>query len=277
MRVFTALAVLAVLAGPALGSESGSQTTAFLNITIPIAGTISAAVRPPVATYEWEIISGAPDQVRHILLSTDAFGGSFTATLNYIRATADAPEWSSWEPYTGSWTTPPTDLGNYVFAVQGREGDVLEDDFSVLRNARYVVVANRTTGPLLTVTGMGITPIVTSVLDTPPTTIDVEGGTSVVFCWTADASAYLGVVTGYRYGFDIVDLNDPNAWEIPWTPFATQEECSPSRTFTGGTHTFTVEVMDNDGYRSRVPITMNITPGVLAKPATWGSVKARYR
>jgi hypothetical protein len=132
-------------------------------------------------------------------------------------------------------------------------------------------------GPLLTVTGTGISPIITDQIDTAPTPADIAAGTLVTYCWTADASAYLGTITAYRYGFDIIDVNDPDAWGVPWTAFAGEEVCSPPLVFFFGTHTFTVEVMDSDGGRSRVPIGLSIIPTVGTQPATWGRIKALYR
>jgi hypothetical protein len=209
-----------------------------------------------------------PDSVRWILVDTDWHDGSWNETLDYIRNNPNAPEWSSWYFYDAPndsgkfWTTPPLDFGQYVFAVHGKTIDgVVGEEFDFIRNARRLLVSPRTTGPLLRVTGDLIDPIVTSTVETPPTVIDIASGTPVMFCWTADASAYGGIVMGYRYGWDIVDLEDDSAWEIPFTPFDEPEECSPIRTFFFGTHTFHVEVIDNNGFPSRVPIIINIIPG----------------
>jgi len=133
-------------------------------------------------------------------------------------------------------------------------------------------------GPHLIVTGMGMTPVESFSLEQPITEIYVVQGTPVVFCWTADASAYGGTITDYRWGFDIADPADPNQWQVDWTPFDGSETCNVPHTFFFGTHTFTVDVRDNLGWMSRVPIKMWIVSGPLpAEPTTWGSVKALYR
>lgn len=135
-----------------------------------------------------------------------------------------------------------------------------------------------TVAPELTVTGMGITPIVTSGTGTPVTIIDVDAGTDVVFCWTADASAYGGTITDYQYAFDIADVSDPAQWDIPWTTFDGTETCSPTHAFYFGTHTFTIQVRDDSANISRAAIKLNIvTAPLAAETSTWGRVKALYR
>ncbi len=63
-------------------------------------------------------------------------------------------------------------------------------------------------------------------------------------------------IDAYRYGFDVTDLNDDNAWDVDW--------CSclgaPPRTFFFGTHTFHVEVRDNTGAVTRGFLKINVIP-----------------
>ncbi|NIO29265.1 MAG: hypothetical protein GTO29_12015 [Candidatus Latescibacteria bacterium] len=241
------------------------QTT-FLEVTIPVYSGLNPALVPPITTIRWQTIHGAqhPDSVQWMMISTKPFDDSWNETLEYIRTNPDAPEWSPWHPYDPandigtSWTTPPQDFGAYVFAVHGKKGDIVGQEFDWVRNVRRIIVSRRTTGPLLTVTSVFFDPIQMVIEDTAPTIIDIPGGIDIQFCWTADASMYGGVVEGYRYGWDILDPDDDSQWAIPFTPFAQPEECSPVRTFLFGTHTFHVEVIDNNDFKSRVPIHMNI-------------------
>jgi hypothetical protein len=173
-----------------------------------------------------------------------------------------------------AWTSPSMDYGAYVFAVQGRDAMGVEEQIVEPWNARRIRIQLFETGPLLTVTGDLIDPIVTSVTTTPVTEITVGGGTSFFFCWTADASMYGGVVTGYRYDWDIVD---PDAWEADFTPFPTPSVCSTPRAFFAGVHRFDVEVVDNTGHKSRVPILIHVEPVTPVAQTTWGRVKALYR
>ncbi|HEX5132179.1 MAG TPA: hypothetical protein VFX92_06815 [Candidatus Krumholzibacteria bacterium] len=137
--------------------------------------------------------------------------------------------------------------------------------------------SNPVQGPVLTVTGLGITPIVTSGLNPAPVSVDIAPGEPVSFCWTADASAYGGVVTAYRWGRDIADPDDPDQYEIAWTAFDGTETCSPGFAFFFGTHSFTIEVIDDGGNRSRAVITLRVVNPLPVEETTWGGVKALYR
>jgi hypothetical protein len=281
-----AASAAAVSGGTVSGGDVTTPPAAFVEITIPVVTGFNPANRPPVATYNWQTLGGSADpaEVRRIMISTAGFGSSYSATEDYIRNNPAAPEWSAWEPYsppgTGtSWTSPPLDFGTYVFAVQGRDaGGTVGATFELDRNMRRVVVSLRTTGPLLTVTSDVLAaPIITATTSTPPVIVDVPSNTPISFCFTADASAYGGVVTGYRWGWDILDLNDDEAWAIPFTPFSQIEECSPTYLFFFGVHVFSVEVIDNDGFKSRAQVIVNTLPVTPTTPISWGELKARFQ
>jgi hypothetical protein len=270
--------LLATLCNPV---HTIAQTT-YLEITDPAHFPLTPALVPAVQTYRWRNVTGGSDpaEVRHILVSTVPFG-SYAATLAYIIGNPNAAEWSPWVPYAPpgdgtSWTTPPVEFGGYVFAVQGRDNSGNTEPITVGRNARYVRYAAHVTGPLLTVTGDLIDPIVTSSTSTPITEIGVEGGTPLSFCWVADASAYGASVTGYRYGWDLTDPDDESQWEMAFTPLPTDGACSVPTSFQGGTHRIDIEVIDNTYVKSRVPIVINLS-ATPASPRTWGAVKALYR
>jgi hypothetical protein len=122
---------------------------------------------------------------------------------------------------------------------------------------------------LFTVTNRFIGTILTSSPNTPPTILDLPAGVPMEFEFSATAEAYGGVVSGYRYGWDILDLSDDTAWEVDLTPFIGGEGSkakSPPRTFFFGSHSFFCEVVDNSGFRSRVEIKVNIVPFTFQKP-----------
>lgn len=256
----------------------------FLETTNPVRFSLNPSDVSPVTTYEWRTLPGSDDpaEVRVILLSTHPFNSSFNQTLTYIRTVPNAPEWSAWMPYLPpgvgmSWTSPPMDLGTYVFAVQGRDATgVAEPEIDETRNALRIRIANRVTGPSLTVTGDMISPINANTTTTPLTEVTVAGGTPVSFCWTADASQYGGVVSGYRYAWDITDPDDDSQWGTDFIPLPAQGVCSSPETFLLGQHLFTVEVVDNTGHKSRVPILVHVDPASPVEPTTWGRVKALY-
>ena len=87
-------------------------------------------------------------------------------------------------------------------------------------------------------------------LTDPAVVLDEDSGCDAIewaFEWTALPGTPGRTITDYRYGFDIVDLDDPDAWDIDWTP----TNSAPPRTFYQGTHTFHVEARDDTGAISR--------------------------
>jgi hypothetical protein len=276
------LLVLALLSTIPLQTSAQPQ---FLEIVDPPSCSLNPSQVSSVYTYRWQTVAGSadPSEVRFIILNVQDFGGSYLQTLAYIRNSPDAPEWSSWMPYAPpdvgtSWVSTPLDLGAYLLAVQGRDAmGVVEPTIDEGRNAIRLRNSIRTTGPLLIVTGDWIDPIETSVTTTPLTEITVESGTPLGFCWTASASAYCGVVAGYRYQWDIADPDDDAQWQEGFVPLPEGGACSAMVEFQVGTHTFTVEVIDNTGHKSRVPISASILPPNGTEQSTWGAVKALYR
>ena len=63
-----------------------------------------------------------------------------------------------------------------------------------------------------------------------------------------DFTAYGGVLAGYRYGWDIIDLNDPDQWSIEFTPFISGPPFPlPTRAFAAGTHVLHYQLANSDG------------------------------
>lgn len=243
----------------------------------PSNGDEPAAVAP-VSLFIWETRPGFDDpaETRPIIVSTKRFRGDWEAALNYIRSHPDAREWSDWIRYSLSevWQSPELGAGGYVFAVQARdeEGNVdPELDFSW--NARRILVDPGVGGPRLVVTNEYMDPVVSTSTDNLPTVVDIPFGIPLDFCWTADASAYGGTVTAYRYGWDVLDLHDPDQWEIDFTPYDGSEICAPTRVFSFGTHEFAVEVVDNRDEHSRVFIRLNILPYMVTLDFMPGTCK----
>jgi len=75
-------------------------------------------------------------------------------------------------------------------------------------------------------------------------TVEIETGTQVNFSWQGDASYYGGEVAGYRYGWDIMDPDDPSQWD---TEFSIENVSAPERVLWTGVHTLYVEVVDTYG------------------------------
>lgn len=90
-----------------------------------------------------------------------------------------------------------------------------------------------------------------------PLSVELPPGIPLNFSWAADLSVYGGEVVGYRYGWDIQDLNDPDEWETQFSPFILS---ASERTFYSGVHTFYVEVLDNSGNSTIGAIEISIVP-----------------
>jgi hypothetical protein len=204
-----------------------------------------------------------------MFLDVDQFGGIWSMAIQYIRNVPDAPEWSPWQPYDPpgagtSWTTPPMEYGPFVFAVQGRDSAGVADTiFDESYNVRRIYLTPAAIGPLVTVTSEDILPwpIQSNNTTTAPFPVEWFNGMPANFCWTVREGKGLPVIC-YRYGWDLVDPDDPNdpGWEIPCTPWTNPEECSPDKVFQSGVHTFYAEAVDYDGFAGRVGIEITYVP-----------------
>ncbi|HEU4365792.1 MAG TPA: hypothetical protein VFT13_10065, partial [Candidatus Krumholzibacteria bacterium] len=249
-------------------------------IEVPRASGGSQSDVPPIATFRWRATDYVddlntrqdPESVQYVLKSTLPFGGDFVKTLNYLRTPASRSDWRDWVFYRAPgdsgkwWTTPPQDFGTYVLAVRAKDEagaitPVLDENF----NARRIRVSPRTTGPLFSLTNEFMGTVATTVCSSPTTILDVPAGVALDFRLSATAASYGGIVSGYRYGWDIVDLTDPGQWEVDFTPFVTVDPDTkqdtartPARKFFFGTHVFTAEVIDNSGFCSRIEVKVNI-------------------
>ena len=135
--------------------------------------------------------------------------------------------WSPWMFYdsnidtTRSAVSPVLEIGgNYVFAVQAKdEAGAVTPIFDEEHNVRRLLASKRTTGPALTVNNKFIGNVAGASISTPVVIFDMPEGIPLVFTWSATADHYGGVVSGYRYGWDIINLNEDDEWEVDFTPF----------------------------------------------------------
>lgn len=241
-----------------------------VRVKVPNQFGLTPAQIPPIATYRWEATDfinsmlevDVPDSVRYVLHAVP--DNDFDAGLRWLHENPTDPTWSDWLYYSAPndsgkfWTTPPVDFGTYVFGVQAKdEAGAVTPVFDEKVNARRIRVSRRSTGPLLTVYNEFVGSIRTSTVNTPTVIVDLPAGVPVAFEWSADAASYGGTVSGYRYGWDLTDLNDDSQWDIDFTPFTATRATSIPKTFNFGVHVFYIEVTDNSGTRSRVSVKIN--------------------
>ena len=258
---------------PAYRSFTSRTISPEVRITTPRADLgITPADMPPISTISWtatdfvddEFTRQDPESVQFALVSTEGHG-DYSTTITYLREHPDAPEWMPWSWYRApgdsgkSWTTPPLEFGDYVFAIRAKdEAGAVTPVLAEPVNVRRLKVQERNSGPTFVLTSSLMGSVIAASCDYPLTIADVPAGIDLSFNLSACADDYGGTVSGYRYGWDILDLNDPNQWEVDYTPFISAVATTPARSFNFGTHTFTAEVIDNSGFCSRIEIKVNI-------------------
>jgi hypothetical protein len=259
---------------PAYRSFTARTLSPDITITTPRQALgLTPSEVPPIATYEWTAVDYVddlvtrqpPDSVHWALVSTRNHNESYLETIDYLRTAASAHDWYPWVYYSAPhdsgkmWTTPPMEFGDYVFAMRAKdEAGAVTPVLDEHRNVRRIKVSRRTTGPRLIVSNQYVGSVVASTCNYPLTILDMAAGVGMAFTLSACADDYGGTVSGYRYGWDILDLNDPDQWEVDYTPFLGSFANVPPRSFNFGTHTFTAEVIDNSGFCSRVEVKVNI-------------------
>jgi len=263
---------------PAYRSFTARTLSPEVSIQVPKRNGLNPALVPSITTFRWtaqdyvdNLLSPQdPDSVQWALVPADI---GYSQTIDWLRTSPDAESaWKPWVSYKAPqdagkfWTTNPLDLGPYVFAVRAKdEAGAVTPVLDEIYNVRRVRVSRRSSGPTLKVSNQYMGTVNTTICNSPLIIIDLPAGVPMQFSWEASADAYGGIVSGYRYGWDIADLSDPEQWETDYTPFLTTRVTSPARTFYFGTHSFAVEVVDNSGFCSRSEIKINIVQFTLQK------------
>lgn len=141
----------------------------------------------------------------------------------------------------------PNAAGKYVFAVQAKDeaGAVtsIMDQFSGNNNVVCYVVSPDNPTLRITEATIGST-VFTGARAARAAEARVPPGIELKFTWSADASEYGGKVTAFRYGWDVVNLDDPDAWDTKWG----KDIQGAVKTFYSSIHTLNVQVMDDGGH-----------------------------
>jgi len=185
-------------------------------------------------------------------------------------------KWSDWIWYhaegdSGKQTTLGDDEilepeRSYIIAVQAKdEAGAVSSIFNKSSNVR-VFMAKRPTGPLLRINEPYIGTFTFLGTGFNPEQISVPPGFEMNWTWTGDASSYGGVVRGFRYGWDISDLNDPAEWE---TVVAPQNTAAKPTTFYSGVHTLYIESLDDLGTNTLGTIEVTVIPIVMTRDLLW--------
>jgi hypothetical protein len=273
---------------PAYRSFTAHTLSPRVTIDNPKRSSFGATRVAPITTFKWtakdyisDLLSHQePDSVSYLLEQVARHNNDPAETIEWIRRLpVDAPQWGKWQWYEAPgdsgrmWTSPKLPLGQHVFAIRAKdEAGAITPVFDEYHNLRRVNVSESKRGPILTLHNLYLGKVVTNVADSPLTIMDSFAGIPLQFTWWADASDYGGTVVSYRYGWDIVNLNDPQQWEVSHTPFPPHgpdelpQANSDPREYYYGTHIFTIEVKDNSGFVSRKEIKVNIVKFTMTKP-----------
>lgn len=239
-----------------------------------------AQMLPPIINFHWQGIDprddpwhvAQVDSVRHLLAVWS------DSTLQLMNEHPDRYErlWTRW-----IGTDAPGDSGTstvvgddemldlskrYLFAVQGKdEAGAVTAIFDMRSNVR-VFGLMRVVGPELTVreTYLGVNKFLG--VKNRPQVFSLPAEFAFHFTWSADASSYGGVISGYRYGWDIGDLSNPNEWEVLPSPYITG---APPRSFSSGVHTLFIEAIDNNGYTTLAQIEITVFPIDMSRNLLW--------
>jgi hypothetical protein len=217
-------------------------------------------------------------QVRYLVTPIVDTTGSYNPGFDIIDDLNKNPwryqdKWTPWISYhapgdSGKYTIIGDDeelelQKYYIFAIQARgEGKKVTNEFEEDRNVKRFVVITPT-GPILTITESKLTSFSFIGTSGHPNHIKTPSGFALNFRWQADVSRYGGGIEGFRYGWDITDID---GWESPFKPEA---KSTPETTFHIGTHTLTVEVIDLAGNLTRGSLELTVIDFTMSRNLLW--------
>ena len=223
---------------------------------------------PPRIRFAWEAVdpdntrsTQPPESVRHFLIP---YRNGILDKMNahpeeYERY---ATPWVSYGAPGDSGTTTVIgddelveNLKMYVFAVQAMdEARAVTTIFDPKTNVR-VFYASKGIGPLLRVSEPMLGSFSYMGRKNRPEVLKVPGGFSLRFGWKADASSYGGEISSYRYGWDIIDVNDASEWSVEPSP---NVRSIPPTSFSSGIHTLFIEAVDDNGVSTIAQMEINV-------------------
>ena len=157
-------------------------------------------------------------------------------------------------------TTPEGVRKYYLLAVQVEDANGSQS--SELRYGREVqhFFVSTTASPVLTVRETYLGERMFSGLNGQYTD-DIAQSQSLRFEWFASADSYGGTIASYRWGWDVMDLNNPMdpGWGVP--PGLTPNHLkAPEQTFSTGLHRLTVDCRDEAGQRTLAQWHLSVVP-----------------
>lgn len=278
---------------PAMVTFTATTIAPTVRISLPQSlgqGYQSALPLPPTFILGWtgsdpDFETGSPTRVRYLLkdaLYTGSGGSTQYINNEYLfnqykdeLLSFNDPGWSDWiafapeqedrtQEFTLERLTPGGALKYYFFALQAQDtAGAVSLDLSYARTVHNFYIDNLSK-PSLTVreTFLGEKNFTgTAAGGENQRAIDIAQNQPLEFSWSAEAESYGGIITGYRYGWDVEDLTDDEdpGWEVQFGNSLANRR-APIKTFDSGIHTLTVEVLDNSGQLTRGTFKLSVVP-----------------
>ncbi len=269
---------------PALVSFTATTILPRIRIDRParLANYLDAQAGPPSLVFGYtgsdpDFDLGNPAKIRYLLKPAwlnDHYVRTkyeFDSVVDQLVSFSDSA-WSGWVPYADDPANrvvrfdrlPSQDVDGrqiiYLFAIQAEDtAGAVSLDRTYARTVHNVFISEGFT-PVLSVREQSLGRHQATGVNSRTRT-DIPQGRSVQFEWVASADDYNGLITAYRYGWDLADPNDESDQHWAIQPgISSQHRHSIPISFGSGTHTLTVQAWDNAGQLSRFTWILEIAP-----------------
>ena len=256
---------------PAMVSFTSTTLTPSVTITMPNrVQPNNCSTAPPGLAFAWDARDPdsedtRPEAIRYLL---KRYGGSEALCMlqhqyesGHYPIDVDDPDWSPWIRHDAPLDSgkavrfpirPKSDVGtSYVFAIQARDrAGAVTPTFEWGLNVRHFKITD-TMAPHITVSE----PLLGShefIHTQSWKRFTVASSQPVSISWSATAESYGNLIEGYRYGFNLIDPDDPEdpGWVVPWGKGEAWTRAAP-RTLTLGSPNFVVQAVDSSNQLSR--------------------------
>jgi hypothetical protein len=269
---------------PALVSFTATTILPRIRIDRParLTNYLDAQAGPPSLVFGYtgndpDFDQGAPAKIRYLLKPAwlnDHYVRTkyeFDSVVDQLVSFADSG-WSDWKSYAADPAArvvrfrplPSHDVEGrqiiYLFAIQAQDtAGAVSLDRTYSRTVHNVFISEGFT-PVLSIRERFLGRRQATGVNSRTRT-DIPQGSTVQFQWVASADDYSGLITAYRYGWDLTDPNDVNDQNWAVQPgLSSQHQHSLPVSFNAGTHTLTVQAWDNADQLTRFTWILEIAP-----------------
>jgi len=241
-----------------------------VNAPYGAAVTLPVGYQFPLVAQDHDGASGLPLKYRYLVKEAVVDGDIISTRYSYEQhqdqlVAYDDPQWSEWIDFRLEneemplIAAPDLDEGTYyIIAAQ-----VLDADGAVSMDLEY----NRTVMNFRVLSGV-FSPTIemseeylgSSISDRQT---DIASGQTLNFQLRASAAEYSGTISSLRYGWDVMDPDDPDdpGWGVP-AGIAEDQMVVPERIFEVGMHTMTCQAVDSYGASRTIVWYLTVIPFV---------------